>query len=42
MDLDNLFDSDVVVTVDCGVDRVLLVLDNSVSSVDVWFMVDVH
>ena len=31
-----------MVTVDCGVDRALLVLDNSASTVDAWFTVDVH
>ena len=41
-DPDNPFDPDAVVTVDCGVDRALLVLDNSASTVDAWFTVDVH
>ncbi|HJP23844.1 MAG TPA: hypothetical protein QGG16_00790, partial [Acidimicrobiales bacterium] len=36
------FDPDALVTVDCGVDRALLVLDNSTSTVDAWFTVDVH
>ena len=31
-----------MVTLDCGVDRALLVLDNSASTVDAWFTVDVH
>jgi len=41
-DPDNPFDPDAVVTVDCGVGRALLVLDNSASTVDAWFTVEVH
>ncbi len=36
------FDPDALVTVDCGVDRALVVLDNSTSTVDAWFTVEVH
>ena len=36
------FDPDALVTADCGVDRALVVLDNSASAVDAWFTVDVH
>ncbi|MCH2423590.1 MAG: hypothetical protein MK196_10845, partial [Acidimicrobiales bacterium] len=36
------FDPDALVTADCGVDRALVVLDNSTSTVDAWFTVEVH
>ena len=41
-DPDKPFDPDALVTVDCGVDRALVVLDNSASAVDAWFTVEVH